>query len=51
MTATDPETEPTTGYWQELTPPLAVRAVFGCPLFQRGDAGWVPLGDTQPAVP
>jgi adenine/guanine phosphoribosyltransferase-like PRPP-binding protein len=31
--------------------PLAVRAVFGCPLFQRSDAGWIPLTETQPAVP
>jgi adenine/guanine phosphoribosyltransferase-like PRPP-binding protein len=31
--------------------PLAVRAVFGCPLFERSDAGWIPLTETQPAVP
>jgi adenine/guanine phosphoribosyltransferase-like PRPP-binding protein len=31
--------------------PLAIRAVFGCPLFQRSDAGWLPVGETQPDVP
>jgi adenine/guanine phosphoribosyltransferase-like PRPP-binding protein len=31
--------------------PLAIRAVFGCPLFQRGDAGWLPVTETQPRVP
>jgi adenine/guanine phosphoribosyltransferase-like PRPP-binding protein len=30
---------------------LAVRAVYGCPLFLCSDAGWIPLTDTQPAVP
>jgi adenine/guanine phosphoribosyltransferase-like PRPP-binding protein len=34
-----------------LIAPLAVRAVFGCPLFQRSDAGWIPFTETQPAVP
>ena len=34
-----------------LSSPLAVRAVYGCPLFLRSDAGWIPLADTQPAVP
>jgi adenine/guanine phosphoribosyltransferase-like PRPP-binding protein len=34
-----------------LSSPLAVRAVYGCPLFLRSDAGWIPLTDTQPAVP
>jgi adenine/guanine phosphoribosyltransferase-like PRPP-binding protein len=34
-----------------LSPPLAVRAVYGCPLFRRGEAGWMPLAETQPAVP
>jgi adenine/guanine phosphoribosyltransferase-like PRPP-binding protein len=34
-----------------LSAPLAVSAVYGCPLFQRGDAGWVPLAETQPAIP
>src|ERR1700722_2616893 len=34
-----------------LSPPLLVRAVYGCPLFLRSDAGWIPLTDTQPAVP
>jgi adenine/guanine phosphoribosyltransferase-like PRPP-binding protein len=34
-----------------LATPLAVRAVYGCPLFQRSDAGWVPLAETQPAIP
>ncbi|OPY98095.1 phosphoribosyltransferase [Bradyrhizobium sacchari] len=44
-----------TNRWQAstaaLSPPLAVRAVYGCPLFQRGEAGWVPLVETQPAIP
>lgn len=31
--------------------PLAIRAAFGCPLFQRSDAGWLPLPETQPSVP
>jgi adenine/guanine phosphoribosyltransferase-like PRPP-binding protein len=34
-----------------LSTPLAVRAVYGCPLFQRSDAGWMPLAETQPAIP
>jgi adenine/guanine phosphoribosyltransferase-like PRPP-binding protein len=34
-----------------LSAPLAIRAVFGCPLFQRSDAGWLPLPETQPGVP
>jgi adenine/guanine phosphoribosyltransferase-like PRPP-binding protein len=34
-----------------LAAPLAVRAVYGCPLFLRGDAGWIPLTETQPTVP
>ncbi|HET7888691.1 MAG TPA: phosphoribosyltransferase [Bradyrhizobium sp.] len=34
-----------------LPTPLAVRAAFGCPLFQRGENGWIPLTETQPSVP
>jgi adenine/guanine phosphoribosyltransferase-like PRPP-binding protein len=34
-----------------LAAPLAVRAAFGCPLFQRSDVGWIPLTETQPTVP
>jgi adenine/guanine phosphoribosyltransferase-like PRPP-binding protein len=34
-----------------LEAPLKIRAVYGCPLFQRGDAGWMPLTETQPTVP
>lgn len=34
-----------------LTAPLVVRAVYGCPLFQHSDAGWMPLAETQPAIP
>jgi hypothetical protein len=34
-----------------LSTPLAVRAVYGCPLFQRSDAGWMPLAETQPSIP
>ena len=40
-----------TNRWAALSAPLAVRAVFGCPLFQRSDAGWLPLSETQPTVP
>jgi hypothetical protein len=31
--------------------PTAIRAVFGCPLFQRSDTGWLPVAETQPSVP
>jgi adenine/guanine phosphoribosyltransferase-like PRPP-binding protein len=34
-----------------LSAPLAVRAVYGCPLFQRSEAGWIPLTETQPSIP
>ncbi|MBB4369715.1 adenine/guanine phosphoribosyltransferase-like PRPP-binding protein [Bradyrhizobium sp. cir1] len=44
-----------TNRWQAstaaLSPSLAVRAVYGCPLFQRNEAGWMPLLETQPAIP
>jgi adenine/guanine phosphoribosyltransferase-like PRPP-binding protein len=30
---------------------LAIRAVYGCPLFQRSDAGWLPIAETEPEVP
>jgi adenine/guanine phosphoribosyltransferase-like PRPP-binding protein len=44
-----------TNHWEApvaaLSAPLAVRAVYGCPLFLRGDAGWIPLTETQPIVP
>jgi adenine/guanine phosphoribosyltransferase-like PRPP-binding protein len=30
--------------------PLAVRAVYGCPLFERSDAGWMPLAGTEPGI-
>ena len=32
-----------------VSPP--VRAVYGCPLFRRGDEGWWPIAETQPAIP
>jgi adenine/guanine phosphoribosyltransferase-like PRPP-binding protein len=35
----------------QLSAPLAVRAVYGCPLFQRGDDGWMPIAETQPSIP
>jgi adenine/guanine phosphoribosyltransferase-like PRPP-binding protein len=44
-----------TNRWQaelatlSASPP--VRAVYGCPLFRRGDDGWWPLAGTQPAIP
>lgn len=28
-----------------------VRAVYGCPLFRRGDDGWWPMPETQPDIP
>jgi adenine/guanine phosphoribosyltransferase-like PRPP-binding protein len=28
-----------------------VRAVYGCPLFRRGEDGWWPLPETQPLIP
>jgi len=34
-----------------LPTPLAIRAVYGCPLFKRGDGGWIPLTETEPSVP
>jgi hypothetical protein len=34
-----------------LSEPPPVRAVFGCPLFRRGDDGWWPLAETQPEIP
>jgi len=30
---------------------VPVRAVYGCPLFRRGDGGWWPIADTQPEIP
>jgi adenine/guanine phosphoribosyltransferase-like PRPP-binding protein len=30
---------------------LPLRAVFGCPLFRRGEDGWWPLAETQPSLP
>ncbi|MBR0782056.1 phosphoribosyltransferase [Bradyrhizobium iriomotense] len=40
-----------TNRWQASTAALPVRAVYGCPLFQRSEAGWMPLTETQPAIP
>jgi adenine/guanine phosphoribosyltransferase-like PRPP-binding protein len=34
-----------------LPAPFALRAVYGCPLFQRSDAGWMPIAETEPSVP
>ncbi|MFA6264191.1 MAG: phosphoribosyltransferase [Pseudolabrys sp.] len=34
-----------------LAAPLAVHAVYGCPLFELGDEGWWPIAETQPAIP
>jgi adenine/guanine phosphoribosyltransferase-like PRPP-binding protein len=34
-----------------LAVPLAVLAVYGCPLFELGDEGWWPIAETQPATP
>jgi adenine/guanine phosphoribosyltransferase-like PRPP-binding protein len=30
---------------------IAVRAVYGCPLFQCGDEGWWPMSETEPPIP
>ena len=40
-----------TNRWQASTTALPVRAVFGCPLFQRGEGCWIPLAETQPDIP
>lgn len=44
-----------TNRWQvemaTLSAPPPVRAVYGCPLFRRGDDGWWPLVETQPEIP
>ncbi|MDA9509136.1 phosphoribosyltransferase [Bradyrhizobium sp. CCBAU 11386] len=40
-----------TNRWQASATALPVRAVFGCPLFQRGEGGWIPLTETQPSIP
>jgi adenine/guanine phosphoribosyltransferase-like PRPP-binding protein len=44
-----------TNRWQAeiatLSAPPPVRAVYGCPLFRRGDDGWWPLAETQPEIP
>jgi adenine/guanine phosphoribosyltransferase-like PRPP-binding protein len=44
-----------TNRWETAGPalaaPLAVRAVFGCPLFLRGSEGWTPVTETQPGIP
>jgi adenine/guanine phosphoribosyltransferase-like PRPP-binding protein len=40
-----------TNRWEAATAPLPVRAVYGCPLFQRGEDGWIPLTETQPDIP
>lgn len=44
-----------TNRWQQplqaLDRPLPVRAVYGCPLFERGDDSWQPIAETQPTVP
>ena len=34
-----------------LSTPLAVRAVYGCPLFQRSETGWIPIAGTEPTIP
>jgi adenine/guanine phosphoribosyltransferase-like PRPP-binding protein len=34
-----------------LPSPLAIRAVYGCPLFQRSEAGWLPIAGTEPEAP
>lgn len=46
-----------TNAWQaalqavDVTLPVRVRAVFGCPLFARADDGWWPVAATEPDVP
>jgi adenine/guanine phosphoribosyltransferase-like PRPP-binding protein len=34
-----------------LPMPIAIRAVYGCPLFQRDEAGWMPVTETEPTIP
>lgn len=31
--------------------PAKVLGVYGCPMFERAEDGWLPLGDTLPGVP
>ncbi len=31
--------------------PARVKAVYGCPLFRRGETGWVPVPETTPTIP
>jgi adenine/guanine phosphoribosyltransferase-like PRPP-binding protein len=44
-----------TNHWETtldaLTHSPPVRAVYGCPLFRRGEDGWWPLPDTLPSIP
>ena len=40
-----------TNRWEVSVAALPVRAVYGCPLFQRSEDGWMPLLETQPAIP
>jgi adenine/guanine phosphoribosyltransferase-like PRPP-binding protein len=44
-----------TNRWEVALAALAVRppvrAVYGCPLFRRGEDGWCPLPETQPSIP
>lgn len=44
-----------TNRWEKpmgaLMAPLAVRAVYGCPLFSLRDEGWSPIPETQPSTP
>jgi adenine/guanine phosphoribosyltransferase-like PRPP-binding protein len=44
-----------TNRWEAVTATLpralTVRAVFGCPLFRRGDDGWWSAAETQPDIP
>jgi len=40
-----------TNRWEASAAALPVRAVYGCPLFQRSDTGWMPLIETQPDIP
>ena len=40
-----------TSRWEASIAALPVRAVYGCPLFQRSEDGWIPLLETQPAIP
>jgi adenine/guanine phosphoribosyltransferase-like PRPP-binding protein len=51
MTVAMKQTNRWTNAMATLPRPMPVRAVYGCPLFRRGDDGWWPISGTQPEIP